>query len=257
MAKCFLHGNGGSDLLNFKVVGGTAAPSNPKENTIWVNTSTNITDWVFSATQPSSAAGRVWIKTGISSSVYFNSLKKNCINVYPLAAKQYVSGAWVDVTAKSYQNGKWCGWYPYGYLFSSNNGLAPGHTLVLKKGSDGSEVIANETNILFRASTVESPGIIGIGFAERIDFSDFNTLNCRFQLDQSGANNAGSPYGAHLGVKGTSLSDNLSLTNWEVFTVADDTLGDKILSVDISALSSGYVMLCGIMSGILYDFWME
>ena len=35
------------NALNFEVVGGTSAPSNPKENTIWVNTDTEITGWDF------------------------------------------------------------------------------------------------------------------------------------------------------------------------------------------------------------------
>ena len=38
--------------LNFEIVGGTAEPSNPEENTIWVNTDTNITGWEFSANEP-------------------------------------------------------------------------------------------------------------------------------------------------------------------------------------------------------------
>lgn len=52
MGECILHGSGGSNPLNFKVVGGTSAPSNPRENTIWLNTDTEITSWDFSATQP-------------------------------------------------------------------------------------------------------------------------------------------------------------------------------------------------------------
>ena len=35
--------------LNFKVVGGTSEPSNPSENTIWVDTNIGITDYQFSA----------------------------------------------------------------------------------------------------------------------------------------------------------------------------------------------------------------
>ena len=45
-------GGGAGGGLNFKVVGGTSAPASPKENTIWVNTSTAITSWDFSATEP-------------------------------------------------------------------------------------------------------------------------------------------------------------------------------------------------------------
>lgn len=96
--------------LNFEVVG-NPQPVNPKENTIWVNTSTAITDYVFEATQPTAATGRVWILTGASSQVMFNALKKNWLYVYPISVKQYVNGAWVDRTAKSYIGGKWVDWW--------------------------------------------------------------------------------------------------------------------------------------------------
>lgn len=96
-------GGGGGASLNFKVVGGTSAPSSPKENTIWVNTDAEITSWVFSATEPEApTAGMVWITTGKTSTAPFNALKKNNITVYPISAKQYVGGAWVDKTAKIY-----------------------------------------------------------------------------------------------------------------------------------------------------------
>lgn len=112
---------GGGGGLNFRVVGGTTQPTNPKENTIWVNTNTAITDWVFSAEQPTAASGRVWISTGASSPVEFNALKKNGIQVYPLSAKQYVSGVWRYVAAKSYQGGKWVNWVWVSYLYNSGD----------------------------------------------------------------------------------------------------------------------------------------
>lgn len=43
MAQAFLHGSG-FDPLNFRVVGGITAPSNPRENTIWV-TNPNLLDF--------------------------------------------------------------------------------------------------------------------------------------------------------------------------------------------------------------------
>ena len=102
----------GSGGLNFQVIGGTAAPSNPKENTIWVNTSDKITSWVFSAEQPSNPAnGMVWISTGTSSRVEFNALKDNSIEVYPISAKQFAGGTWATKIAQSYQDGEWVGWF--------------------------------------------------------------------------------------------------------------------------------------------------
>ena len=257
MAKGFKHGAGGGTSLNFKVVGGTTAPSNPKENTIWVDTDTAIHTWDFSATEPhrrsnnknlivypylwtqtgsqsgitytvnsdgtisangtasanaychvsntgiekgeiileagtytlsgcsgggsnyalniayshdnwatqlqkkvasgsttftidkpakarffininsgttvsnlafkpqlekgstatsfvkGDATGQVWIPTGTSSAVEFNALKKNGIAVYPIAAKQYVSGAWVDKPVEFHQNSEWTSFEPW------------------------------------------------------------------------------------------------------------------------------------------------
>lgn len=102
---------GGGTSLNFKVVG-NPQPASPKENTIWVNTDIPITGWIFSATQPENLAeGNVWFPIDTSSSVEFNALKRNGIMVYPLPAKQHVSGALVDKTVKSYQNGAWVDWW--------------------------------------------------------------------------------------------------------------------------------------------------
>ena len=233
MGECYLHGNGGGAPLNFKVVSGTSAPSNPKENTIWINTDKGIPAYFFAANvneqfafvseagtvlgtlgnsrtftkknsglaiysfckmdysgpiivspdpnavvtsfpgyenntyngtvvvdgvtyyynsfggfrsvtvngmtpsmnnldTPSNHAARlakwfsqregmVWIKTGNSSPVEFNALKKNGIQVYPHSAKQYVGGTWVDKTAKTYLGGEWCEWIPAGALFWQGN----------------------------------------------------------------------------------------------------------------------------------------
>lgn len=110
MAKGFKHGGGcGGNPLNFNVVG-NPQPSNPKENTIWVDTDVPIGKWHFSATQPELSEGDVWFTTGTSSIVEFNALKKNGIQVYPGSAKQYVGGAWEKKDAFSWQNGEWKAW---------------------------------------------------------------------------------------------------------------------------------------------------
>lgn len=106
-----MSGGGGSGSLNFEVVGGTSAPTSPKENTIWVNTDIAITSWIFNAFEPENpSAGQIWIYTGNSSPVDFNALEKNGVQVYPLTAKQYINGGWVDKTALIYQNGEWAEW---------------------------------------------------------------------------------------------------------------------------------------------------
>ena len=111
-------GGGGGAALNFKVVPGLTQPGTASENTIWVKTE-RIGAWYFSATQPEGMQEwDVWFPTGIESVAEFNALRKNGLQVYPLSAKQMVSGSLVDVNAMSYQNGKWVEWRTYLY----NNG---------------------------------------------------------------------------------------------------------------------------------------
>ena len=108
-------GGGGGAGLNFQVVG-NPQPATAKENTIWIDTDTEITSWIFSATEPETPSeGMVWIATGTASTVAFNALKKNGIMAYPMSAKQSIDGAWVTKTAKSYQNGAWVDWITYFY----------------------------------------------------------------------------------------------------------------------------------------------
>ena len=98
---------GGADL-NFEVVGGTTQPANPKENTIWVNTATDITAWSFSTDAPADPVeGMVWLQTDRDSALAFNALKKNTLEAYPVLASQYISGAFVQKDILLYQDGTW------------------------------------------------------------------------------------------------------------------------------------------------------
>lgn len=111
--------------LNYSVVGGTTEPEEPTQNMIWIQTETPIGRVFFGNSEPNETfmEGDVWIYTGTISSVAFNSLKigNSYMNmVYPLSAKQYVSGAWADKTAKSYQNSEWVDWWN-GTLLEPNN----------------------------------------------------------------------------------------------------------------------------------------
>lgn len=100
--------NAGGGDLNFEVVRSTTQPSNPKENTIWVNTNVNIPKYVISATQPSSPeSGLLWIKAGNVDSTVMNAVKDNILNVYLGSVSQYTGSSWIGVTAKIYQSGSW------------------------------------------------------------------------------------------------------------------------------------------------------
>ena len=323
MGSVSLEGFGsGSNPLNFKVVGGTSAPANPKENTIWVNTSTKVTSWDFSASEPhrrsgnknllcypfwqttktengitftdnkdgtikangtasggnanfqclnwyegdynlvlqpgtytvsgcpsglgenvvvsvysiigetstyictsqngqsatftlakttiirvvcqilngasvsnvvfkpqiekgsvatsfvkGDATGQVWIETGTSSPVAFNALKKNGIEVYPISAYQYVNGAWVDKTAKSYQGGEWVDWIRDIYLYDKGNlcnDITGGYEVY--KGEAGK--VTWDTNYVQLTYSGSSYRSASICTKKTIDFTNAKELCC-------------------------------------------------------------------------------
>lgn len=119
--------NGGGTALNFRVVGGTSTPSDPKENTIWVNTDIPITGWYFGRDdtdvipEDRFVEGVVWITTSTTSNVEFNALIKNGICVCPVLAWQIVNGEWVVKEAKTYQGGAWVEWIRDGALYYRGN----------------------------------------------------------------------------------------------------------------------------------------
>ncbi|MGN0976656.1 MAG: hypothetical protein ACI4PH_01260 [Faecousia sp.] len=119
---------GGGNALNFDVKAydteEALLAATPKENTIGIITGTPITGWVFSAVEPENPTeGLAWIVTGTSSGAEFNALRKNTIQVYPLSAKQYVSGTWESAAAKSYQSGDWADWWD-GYMIKDGVALS-------------------------------------------------------------------------------------------------------------------------------------
>ena len=98
---------GGGGGLNLKVVGGTTRPTNPRENTIWVNTTTAITGYVLSPTQPETGTeGLVWLKTA-DSGVEINVGRKNAVLLHLRKANIYVSGVWKNVDGYLYSSGSW------------------------------------------------------------------------------------------------------------------------------------------------------
>lgn len=110
MADCIItrRGGGGYGGLNVLVVGGTTQPENPKENTVWVNTDTEIVGWSFSANSPLSPInGMVWMATDALGNIKINALQKNEIILQPNSAYQYIGGEWVWKEASIFVDGKW------------------------------------------------------------------------------------------------------------------------------------------------------
>ena len=98
---------GGGSGLNLKVVGGTTQPTAPRENTIWVKTTTAITGYALSPTQPETGTeGLVWLKTA-GTGVEINVGRKNAVLLHLASGMLHSGGKWLNINAFVYANNVW------------------------------------------------------------------------------------------------------------------------------------------------------
>lgn len=114
--------SGGGAGLSLRVLGGTTQPTNPREGTIWVNTSTLKPNYILSATQPGSpASGLTWIKLG-SDGVNVPVDKKGTLAITLAGCAVYSGSSWDNVDAWVYTGGKWVQFsYTILYLYKDGN----------------------------------------------------------------------------------------------------------------------------------------
>ena len=222
--------------LNFTVVGGTSQPISPNENTIWVNTSTTISSWVFSATQPSNPSnGMVWISTGTSSAIEFNALKNNGIQVYPISAKQYISSTWVDKNAMSYIGGAWKSWLEvidFDFTNWTKKNPYPSRTYAA-----GTYDLSNKT---LKGYVTGSYQHVVLVKNEKVNFSSSNQLKFVYSLSRNL-----SSYGAIIVKVSSSNSDPTDascVVNQQIIEYATNTE----VAIDVSSLSSSYYLWIGL-----------
>lgn len=249
------YGNGGGGAgLNFKVVGGTTMPANPSGNTIWVNTSTTITSYVFRPTQPTGSAGMVWIRTGTTNDVSFNALKKNSVIIFPQGAMQYVSGAWTYKTTKIYQSGAWKDLARAGYLYYD------GYQCVSTTGGwTGSGYSANGVSAVaatFNANNMYFAGgnsnISVAGTVKAVSLSNYTRIGIKGKVS-SVYNNA---HGLELVVSSNKNTDNQSAV------LKLNTVGAFTKYLNISSLAGNYYVSVRAASnpaceGTVTEVWME
>jgi hypothetical protein len=231
--------------LNFEVVGGTTQPVSGVENTIWINTNTEITSWAFSYAEPENPAeGMVWICTGSGCSVDFNALKNNTLEVYPMSAKQYINGSWVNMDAHIYQNGGWLQFRLYLY----------------KEGDECTAITGGW-------SGTKSSNYMSFGGADnngpqaytnnKISFEGYTKLVFEYEFI--------SGHGSGLGNIQLAASDRTEIayrTDYATTSIQTSTLETgKIYTVeiDVSSVTLAAYVRCGgwYGSGKLYNAWLE
>lgn len=230
MGKGFKHGSSGLPL-NFKIVGGTAAPSSPKENMIWVHTDAAITGYTFKATQPEEAEGRVWIRTGEKSTEAFEAIEKNAIWVYPLSAVQYIGGVWEDKTAQIYRNGS------YIALENALNLFLNGDQCTAVTGGWKLHNNAEFKNGLLDIISAYTNGGAQVSTGKAIDLSAYRTLHV--QVEESYTES----YICILSGVPDGESYNPNVDNAVAKTRITTAVGEY--TVDVSALDNSYFVWIG------------
>lgn len=253
-------GGGGSEL-NFDVkdfrTEAELLASAGKENRIGVITPAPMTGWRFDANQPEDPQnGEVWIFVSKSSRVEFDALKKNGIQVYPATAKQYVSGAWVSVNAKTYQNGKWVEWLTYLFNYGKQE----------YKWSSSNMRSATAANNTAKAPTVTTltDGSVKIDIAytsnfttgaymlnEAFDFTEKNKLTFKANL-ATGYWKVGFsviPLAANAWSNDRAYEGD-AIVYHEV--INSSISGDVTVNLDVSALSGSYKVCVGVGASSTY-----
>ena len=243
MGYGFKKDTGGVNPLNFKVVGGTTAPSNPKENMIWINTDQKITSWAFSANEPADPVeGMAWIKINDSAGIEIDLVKKNIAAIRIVSAKQYLDDAWAEKPVTVWQNGDWrssCLWvFNYGKLDYS-------WARTGKEAYDGSgmgssaptETINDDGSVTFRQTV---SGIsCGIAYiTEPFDLTDYTTL----EFDA----NVVSTYAGMDSFTGLSVWSEIGKYIGSNRVVPGVGSHDSIRTVDISAMDGSYYIGVGV-----------
>ena len=242
--------SGGGANLNFAVYGGTNAPVSPKENDIWINTDTEITSWAFSVDEPTNPEeGKAWFYTGASSVAPINILKDNGVMVYPMSAKQYIGVAWVDKYAKTYINGEWTDWAIF-----ILDGLNHYETLTGGWHIYGSGSVAFTDKGMEIANSTSNTGNNDVRTVNAFDFSNYTRLCFDVEL----ATNYTS---LQVGIRDSTAWGGgawLARAEWKGnWNNPEGTIGKRTLELDISAVTSGHIVVVGdyIVGAVNRIYW--
>lgn len=157
----------------------------PMENTIGIVTTTPISKWIFDSNEPENPVdGMLWIKVGTESQVEFNVIKDTDIPIYPISAKQYVGGVWVDVTCFSFLDGEWISWWPGTYIYNSGDQCTTytgGWERKSYSSNSGVSITFNDSNIVVN-STQAVACLLGCKSFDKTLLAKYNTMYIEYTL---------------------------------------------------------------------------
>lgn len=243
--------------LNFEIVGGTTEPTNPKENTIWVNTDTEITDWAFSHSEPTNPIdGMVWIQTKAFSSVSFNVVTEKYIECLPASIYQYVSNAWVNRESMIYQSSQWVSWINNFVIYEDgckNIDVTGGLNIV---AASGMETVLNPDGDISFTIVSSYAREAAIYTVNKVDVSRFSTLKARAQILATQTTSASSA-GFYIGLA-NDVGNSYPYPSLVARTYKN-SVGTFDFSVDVSKLTGSYYIVIGsdVVTGVVNNVRLE
>lgn len=259
-AGIYLPINSGADQIVVQINGYSGFDVEPvKENTVWIDTTTPINGYAFSATEPvNPVAGMVWFVTGTSSSAAMNVDKKNTVMLYPSGCYQYIGGAWIKKTALTYLNGAWVAWkliiYEEGYI---NTDVIGSFISVGKKASSSNGGTAAAPTVQYLTDRInmytQTNYKGGIVYTELpVDLTGFSTVYAKAY--------ASGGYAPTLKIY-SSIGEYQDSNVAATVTIAQGVTGTY--SVDVSALTGEYYIGFALMASTssvtcnVYNLWCE
>lgn len=231
---------GGGNELNLKVVDGAIRPTRPKENTIWVYTTTDITGYILSPTQPETGTeGLVWIKTA-DTGVEINVGKKNAVLLHLAGGMLYTEGEWEAAEGYAFSNKTWTQFsFPRSYLYKAGDQCVDltGGWGITNHSNATSKLM--DTYIQISNNGTPSNSISNTHTLSKVDISGYAKLCARVDITEFlGTNNATYiRFGLGYSQK---LDDGQFTASTKINTKPDNDT--TIMSVDISSAKSNYVL---------------
>lgn len=224
--------------LNFDVYAVASKPTSPgANNDIAIITTVPIPNWIMSPDKPSGiprSGGDVWIQYSVSGNT-FNALKNNSMMIATISAWQYVSGAWVYVTAMSYQGGEWVGWITY--IAINENDWYKRNPYPSVSYSYGTYEFSGNS---LKGKVTGGNQQVSLVKKEKVDFSDISKVKFVYSLDTNLSSS-----GQILVVVSKSNNDaasNSSICEKLIF----DKATKQTANLDVSGVSGQYYLWIGL-----------
>lgn len=262
-------GGGEIEGINFHIVTGTTQPASPEERTIWIETSTPMSDYIFSNEQPEGfLEGRIWVKTALYSPVEMSATSVNKIMLYPQYVKQCINDIWVEKKARSYYNEAWHDWIVYVYNHGDHISRLTGRWEDYAYQDTDQwnakcyatlEDTAGEMHMYAaRVSSTATQGYLGVITNNKIDISNYKTLKAKVNwLTRIKASQ-----GISLGLNLNHDNTGNTIRNNQKYKVVDfnssDTVycetGEKEIALDVSNISGEWYITLSMYNSIASSF---